>query len=63
MQEKRLMDLEKNSKVITAWLIAKHMDTKKTKEKEEFLDESPEGDDSVEFLDDEFEEDEDEEKS
>jgi hypothetical protein len=57
------MDLEKNSKVITAWLIAKHMDTKKTKEKEEFLDESPEGDDSVEFLDDEFEEDEDEEKS
>ncbi len=39
------------------------MDTKKTKEKEEFLDESPENDESVEFLDDEFEEDEDEEKS
>lgn len=40
------------------------MDTKKTKENEEFLDESSENnDESVEFLDDEFEEDVDEDKS
>ena len=40
------------------------MNYKKTNEKEEFLDESPENnDESVEFLDEEFEKEIDEEKS